>query len=312
MSDSVPPIPADRKLYGVHRAIIAVLTALASVMTLLWVVELGTTTKIPKDDVTWFVSAGIRLVTFVGLVLLSFLATYRAQPMQLTPDATARPTPSSLRLRVLAGACGALFFGDLAASSFAGQAGSWVAAIETALLALLALAAVVAVATGRATLRLWREAGGDMPIWNEPTEAATNRVISSVGSQTVWLGVFLAAWLLSNDLPPIIPLATRAHGVSVTLILEGVAIVLICIAHYVKRELVLYRIPYDQRSRVLDVAMGVLGTGMSSEVGIRTALVYDDLPALGFWLGVVFCLLGLIAGGSRFFRSVHSQERRPD
>lgn len=312
MSEGAQPIPTDRKLNCVHRGIVAVLTAVASVMTLLWIVELGTSGTIPDDDVTWFVSAGIRLVSFLGLVLLSFLATYRAQPARITPEAMARPRPSTVRLSILAAACSALFFGDLAASSFAGQAGSWVTVLETSLLMLLTLAAVVAVAIGRATRRLWREAGGDMPVWREPTEAAINRVLPSVAAQTVWLGVFLVAWLLSHDLPPIIPLVDRTASVSVTLLLEGATITLVGVAHYVKRELALCQSSYDQRWKGLDMAMAVLGTGMSTEVGIRAVLAFDELPAVGFWLALATCLLGLIAGIVRFLRAAHSNERGSD
>jgi hypothetical protein len=171
---------------------------------------------------------------------------------------------------------------------------------------------VVAVATGRAILRLWREAGGDMPVWREPTEAAVNRLLPSVAAQTVWLGVFLVAWLLSHDLPPIIPLADQDSSVGVTLLLEGVTITLVGVAHYVKRELARCEFPYDQRFRGLDMAMAVLGTGMSTEVGIRCGLAFDELPALGFWLGLATCLLGLVAGIVRFLRAANPPERGSD
>jgi hypothetical protein len=281
-------------------------------MTLLWLVDTWSTGRIPENDFTWFVSSGIRLVTFLGLTALSFLATYRAQPARLTPGSTARPKPSSLRLRVIAAACAALFFGDLSASSFAEQSSSWVASVEIALLALLTLTAVVAVALGRATLRLWREAGGDMPVWSEPTEAAVNLRISSIGAQTVWLGVFLMAWLLAHDLPALVSLVTRRDSVSLTLMLEGVAIALVGIAHYTNRELVQCGPPHDERTRRLDVLMAVIGTALSAEVGIRIVLAYDDLPPIGFWLGVTVCLLGLIASAGRLLRSSSAHKRPAD
>jgi hypothetical protein len=312
MSDDAPNVTADRKLFSVHRVTVSVLIAVAAVMTLLWIIDTWSAAEIPEDDVTWFVSVGIRLVTFIGMTLLSFLATYRAQPVRVTPSATARPTASSLRLRIVAAACGALFFGDLAASSFAERDGSWVTTTQTVALGLFVLAAVIAVATGRATLRLWREAGGEMPLWREPTEAVVNRLIPSVSSQTVWLGVFLVAWLLANDLSPIFPLSVQADAVTVTLMLEGVTLTLIGVAHYVNRELVLRQQPYDRRARWLDVAMAVLGTGMSTEVGIRAIAAYDQVPVIGFWLGAAICLLGLIAGAARFLRAVQAPERRSD
>lgn len=312
MTDVPQTIPSDRKLNCAHRGVLSVLIAVAAVLMLLWLVDAWTTAEVSDDDFTWFVSVGIRLVTFLGMVLLRFLATYRAQPVHIDAGSRARPTPASLRLSVIAAACAALFFGDLAASNFAEQGSSWIAWVQTSLLGLLTLSAVISVATGRAALRLWREAGGEMPVWDEPIEAEVNRRIPSVAAQTVWLGVFLVAWLLSHDLPPIIPLATPADSVTVTLLLEGVNITTVGIAHYIKRELTLCDIPYERRSRMLDMLMAVLGTMMSTEVGIRAILAFDDLPAVGFWLGAAVCLLGLTAGTVRFLRAVQSSDRPAD
>jgi len=312
MVDGVARAPTDRRLHCVHRGIVNVLTAIASVLTLMWLVETGTSGDIPDDDATWYVSAGIRLLGFAGLAVLSFLATYRAQPAHPASGAMARPTPPSLRLRVLAAVCAALFFGDLAASAFAGQDGSWVAALETAVLGVLTLAAVVAVATGRVTLRLWSEAGGDMPVWSEPTEAEVNQHIPSVDAQTVWLGVLMVSWLLSHDLPPIIPLADPDHGATVTLMIQGLTLTLVAIAHYAKRELALCGEPYDSRARGLDLATAVLGTGISTEVAIRSVVSFDELPAVGFWISFAICLLGLVAGVKRFLKAVQSPVRRSD
>lgn len=314
MGEPSPTLPADRKLHCVHRGIVSVLVAVASVLMLLWLVDVWATGEAPTDDVTWYVSSGIRLVSFLALTLLAFLATYKAQPARSGGDELAHPSPSSLRLRVVAAACAALFFGDQAASSFAAQEGSWIAVVGTVLLGLLTLSAVISVATGRAALRLWSEAGpgAQMPVWREPTEAEVNRRLPSVGAQTVWLGVFLVAWLLAHDLPPIVPLASLGDGVTMTLILEGLNLTTMAVAHYAKRELTLCGLPYERRARVLDIVMAVLGTMMSTEVGIRVVLAFDDLPTVGFWLGSGICLLGLVAGTLRLLKSVQSPEAPAD
>jgi hypothetical protein len=310
MADTPSALPVDRKLHSVHRAIVYVLISIASVLMLLWLVDTISAVDLADVDGTWLASAGIRLATFLAMTILAFLASYRSQPGRIDSGERARPTPANLRLRVIAAVAAALFFGDQTASSFAAHApgDSWVAIVGTALLALLTLAAVISVATGRAALRLWRDAGQgvELPLWREPTEAEIHRSVPSVGAQTVWLLVFLAAWLLANDLPPIVPLASGDASVTMTLLLEGANIATIAIAHYYKREIALCDLPYASRSRALDIVMAILGTGMSAEVGIRAVLVFGELPALGFWLAAAVCILGLAAGTLRFLRSVQA------
>ena len=287
--------PVDRKLHAISRGLLTALGTGAGVLLLIWLAESFFGESSEARDATWFISGAIRIGAFFAMSALSFLATYRTQPREPRRE-LARPGPASLRLRVVAAVCAALFFGDFAASAMANWGGGAPELIQLVLLALLALAAAVSVALGRATLRLWKAGGeGVMPVWREPSELQVNRQIPSFGPQTLWLGVFLVAWLLGDAIPPLVPTESAAAGASISLTLEAVLVAAVLLLHHYARELALARRWVAWRRRLVRGAMSVFGFLLSGQLGGRVLMGREQMDTFDFWLGILVAGLGAAA-----------------
>ncbi len=294
MSSVETAIPIDRKLHAVSRGLLTLLGSVAGVLLLVWIANAWIEGLPEELDATWFFSGAVRVATFTGMMLLSFLATQGAQPPNPLKEKNATPQPRHMRMRAVSAVCAALFFGDFTASSFAESGSGWLGVMHTVLLSLLALAAVVSLATVRSTLRLWKEVSrkGEEPVWREPTELQVNRYVPMVGSHTVWFGVFLTAWIIGDEIPPLVQMGSAASGVSFTLTLEALLLVCVGVMRAMAREMVLARRYYPWRRRLLRGAEAVFGFLLCGELGGRVMMARHEADAAIFWAGLIVAGLG--------------------
>jgi hypothetical protein len=313
MTEPAPTWPIDRRLHAINRGALTALSWIAGGFLLLWLLDTWATWDTAEQrDATWFVSGAIRCLAFAALALLAFIATFRSQPRGEAARPGAQPTSSVIRLRVIAGVAAALFFGDLAASAYADVDGGWITRVQAALLAAATLAAVVSVATGRAVIRLWKDTGGDRPVWREPTELETARVLPSIGAHTIWLGTFLVGWLLGEELPSLVPLATAATGATFSLTIESVMISGIGALYAAKRELLYAGRLRLGRHPLLDRALTLLGLALSAELGGRLLMARPELEAFSFWFGAAICAGGVLVALYRMLGRMASSKPTAD
>lgn len=305
-------IPLDRKLNAFNRYVVSYLGVVGGVLLVLWLAGVFTD-DVPREDrgITWWVSGALRLATFIGFAVLSFVATLKSQPED-PAGGEARSGPAQVKLRVVAAVCATLFFGDLAASAFADETLGWVSVFQAILLAICSLGAVSAVAAGRALLRLWADMGGgpQIPVWSEPTEMQANREVPSVGVHVFWLGAFCSAWVLGDELPALIGRGTEGHAAEAQSTVEGIFIALVGAVQMARREAFMLGLWTPRRRRNLDVIAAMLGVAMCAEIGSRLIVGMESIQPLGFWITAVLCFLGALAGGTVLARAAVSGQPR--
>jgi len=305
-------VQVDRKLHGFTRFTLSYLGVVGGVILVLWLVGLFTGgSDAGERDLSWWASGAVRLVSFAVFAVLSFLATLGAQPDDPKTE-EASPGRRQVRLRVVSAVFALLFFGDLAASSFADTSLGWVATARVVPLGLCALFAVAAFAVGRTILRLWEDAGeGFTPAWKEPSEMAANREVSSVGVHVLYLAAFLAAWVLGDELPTLLGGAGgEGHAGEAFVTLEGVALAVVGGLQLWKRELFMQGRLDPTRRRNVDVVMSMIGVALCAELGARLIVGIETIQPLGFWITAVLCFLGVLGGGAVMARVAASSPSR--